>query len=65
MVTISAVVFLAKAQNRPLSLLITQYNDQLNLEGAAVLSFLILAVNFAVRMGLLGCKSIRIKNKTA
>lgn len=62
MVTISAVVFLAKAQNRPLSLLITQYNDQLNLEGAAVLSFLILAVNFAVRMGLLGMKRQRLEN---
>ncbi|MCR5369887.1 MAG: ABC transporter permease subunit [Clostridium sp.] len=59
MVTISAVVFLAKAQNRPLSLLITQYNDQLNLEGAAVLSFLILAVNFTVRTVLLGMRKGR------
>ncbi len=56
MVTISAVVFLANASNRPLSLLVTQYSDQLNLERAAVLSFLILIVNFAVRTCLLSLK---------
>lgn len=56
MVTISAVVFLASAATRPLSLLVTQYSDQLDLEAAAVLSFLILAVNFTVRTVLLGLK---------
>ena len=60
MVTISAVVFLANASNRPLSLLVTQYSDQLNLEGAAVLSFLILLVNFTVRTVLLS-----LRKKTA
>ncbi len=59
MVTISAVVFLASAATRPLSLLVTQYSDQLDLEAAAVLSFLILAVNFTVRTALLGLKERR------
>ena len=45
MVTISAVSFLASSSTRPLSLLITQYADQLNLEGAAALSFVILLIN--------------------
>ncbi len=53
MVTISAVVFLARASTRPLSLLVTQYSDQINPEAAAVLSFIILALNFAVRTLLL------------
>lgn len=35
MVTISAVSFLATAQTRPLSMLVTQYSDQINPEGAA------------------------------
>ena len=56
MVTISAVVFLARASTRPLSLLVTQYHDQMNLADAASLSFWILAVNFFVRTLLLCCK---------
>ena len=44
-ITISAVSFLASASTRPLSLLVVQYSDQLNLAGAAYLSFLILCVN--------------------
>ena len=61
MVTISAVVFLTSASTRPLSLLVTQYHDQMNLAGAAALSFLILAVNFAVRTLLLKLKGKRPK----
>ena len=49
MVTISAVSFLASAQTRPLSMLITQYSDQINPEAAAVLSIFILATNLLVR----------------
>ena len=49
MVTISAVSFLATAQTRPLSMLVTQYSDQINPEGAAVLSFFILTINLLVR----------------
>lgn len=51
MVTISAVSFLAAAQTRPLSLLVTQYADQINPEGAATLTFFILVVNLLVRGG--------------
>ena len=61
MVTISAVVFLATASTRPLSLLVTQYNDQMNLAGAATLSFVILAVNFTVRTLLLSLKRRRVR----
>ena len=49
MVTISAVSFLATAQTRPLSMLVTQYSDQINPEAAAVLSFFILTVNLLAR----------------
>ena len=49
MVTISVVSFLATAQTRPLSMLVTQYSDQINPEGAAVLSFFILTINLLVR----------------
>lgn len=49
MVTISAVSFLSASGTRPLSLLVTQYADQLNLEGAAALSFLLLLLNLLCR----------------
>lgn len=48
-VTISAAAFLSTASTRPLALLVVQYSDQLNLSGAAYLSFLILAVNLLAR----------------
>lgn len=48
-VTISAAAFLSTASTRPLALLAVQYSDQLNLSGAAYLSFLILAVNLLAR----------------
>ena len=51
MVTISAVSFLATAENRPLSMLITQYSDQINPEAAAVLSAFILTANLLARAG--------------
>ncbi len=49
MVTISAVSFLAVSATRPLSMLITQYSDQLNIEAAAALSFVILVLNMLVQ----------------
>lgn len=48
-VTISAAAFLSTASTRPLALLVVQYSDQLNLSGAAYLSFLILAANLLAR----------------
>lgn len=48
-VTISAAAFLSTASTRPLALPVVQYSDQLNLSGAAYLSFLILAVNLLAR----------------
>ncbi|MHC6201909.1 ABC transporter permease subunit [Breznakiellaceae bacterium SP9] len=49
MMTISAVSFLNTVRNKPLSLLITQFEGQLFLEGAAFVSLLILLCNFAVK----------------
>ena len=49
MVTISAVSFLAKVSNRPISLLINQLEQRGQFECIAVVSLLILAVNLAVK----------------
>jgi iron(III) transport system permease protein len=49
MITISAVSFLNTVRNKPLSLMITQFEAQLFLEGAAFVSILILMVNLAVK----------------
>ena len=49
MMTISAVSFLATVRNRPVSLMITQFEAQLFLEGAAFVSVLILGCNLAVK----------------
>jgi iron(III) transport system permease protein len=49
MITISAVSFLSTVRNRPLSLLITQFEAQLFLEGAAFVSLLILGCNLLVK----------------
>ena len=46
MVTISAVSFLATAQTRPLSMLVTQYSDQINPEGRPFCPFLSLPSTF-------------------
>jgi iron(III) transport system permease protein len=50
MMTISAVSFLSMARNRPISLLITQFEAQLFLEGAAYVSVLILLSNLTVKL---------------
>jgi iron(III) transport system permease protein len=49
MMTISAVSFLSNVRNRPVSLLITQFEAQLFLEGAAFVSVLILGCNLIVK----------------
>jgi iron(III) transport system permease protein len=49
MMTISAVSFLSTVRNRPLSLMITQFEAQLFIEGAAFVSILILCCNLALK----------------
>ncbi|MDR2552057.1 MAG: ABC transporter permease subunit, partial [Treponema sp.] len=49
MMTISAVSFLNTVGNKPVSLMITQFESQLFLEGAAFVSLLILGCNFGVK----------------
>jgi iron(III) transport system permease protein len=49
MMTISAISFLNTVKNKPISLMITQFEAQLFLEGAAFVSLLILVCNFTVK----------------
>jgi iron(III) transport system permease protein len=49
MMTISAVSFLNTVRNKPVSLMITQFEAQLFLEGAAFISLLILGCNFVMK----------------
>jgi iron(III) transport system permease protein len=49
MITISAVSFLSTVRNRPVSLMITQFEAQLFLEGAAFISILILGCNLIIK----------------
>jgi iron(III) transport system permease protein len=49
MMTISAVSFLATVRNKPISLMITQFEAQLFLEGAAFVSLVILSCNFFIK----------------
>ena len=49
MMTISAVSFLATTRNKPLSLMINQFEAQMQLECAAVVSLMILLTNLAVK----------------
>jgi iron(III) transport system permease protein len=49
MMTISAVSFLNTVRNRPVSLMITQFEAQLFLEGAAFVSILILGCNLIIK----------------
>ncbi len=49
MMTISAVSFLANASTKPISLMINQFEAQMQLENAAVVSLLILLVNLALK----------------
>lgn len=49
MITISAVSFLSNVRNQPISLIITRFEAQLFLEGAAFVSILILLCNLTVK----------------
>ena len=59
MMTISAVSFLATTANKPVSLMINQFEAQMQLECAAVVSLMILAVNLIIK----GAVHILKKNK--
>lgn len=50
MMTISAVSFLANAQNKPLSLMINLFQAQMVVEGAAFVSLMILIVNILMKL---------------
>ena len=50
MMTISAVSFLANVSNKPLALMITQFEGQMQLECAAFVSLLILLVNVILKV---------------
>ena len=49
MMTISAVSFLANTANKPIALMINQFEAQAQMESAAVVSLLILAINMIVK----------------
>lgn len=49
MMTISAVSFLANTSNKPVSLMINQFEAQMQLESAAVVSLMILVVNLTIK----------------
>ncbi len=49
MMTISAVAFLANTGNKPVALMINQFEAQMQLESAAVVSLSILAVNMLIK----------------
>lgn len=49
MVTISAVSFLANTANKPVALMINQFEAQMQLESAAVVSLMILIINLFVK----------------
>lgn len=49
MITISAVSFLANTTNKPIALMINQFEAQMQLESAAVVSLMILIVNLIIK----------------
>ncbi len=49
MMTISAVSFLANTSNKPVSLMINQFEAQMQLESAAVVSLMILVINLIIK----------------
>ena len=52
MMTISAVSFLANVSNKPISLMIPQFEGQMQMECAAFISLLILLVNVVIKLGI-------------
>ncbi len=63
MITISAVTFLFGTKTMPLSLLINQYEGQMMLEEAAIISLIILIINFTVKLAIYLIKRKRYNNK--
>ena len=49
MITISAVSFLANTSNKPVALMINQFEAQMQLESAAVVSLMILVANLLIK----------------
>ena len=62
MMTISAVSFLANTQNKPISLMISQFKEHNN-EYVAVVSILILVVNVAVKIAVEQIKAFAARRK--
>ena len=56
MMTISAVSFLANVKTKPIALMITQFEGQMQLECAAFVSLIILAVNVMMKFGVFQLK---------
>ena len=62
MMTISAVSFLANSTNKPISLMISQFNEHNN-EYVAVVSILILVVNILMKLAVEQIKAISARRK--
>jgi iron(III) transport system permease protein len=56
MMTISAVSFLSTVYNKPISLLMTEFEVQMHIEGSAFVSALILGCNFIMKFFIYGLK---------
>ena len=56
MMTISAVSFLANVSDKPIALMITQFEGQMQLECAAFVSLVILVVNIVMKYGIFVAK---------
>ncbi|MDR2588530.1 MAG: ABC transporter permease subunit [Spirochaetales bacterium] len=56
MMTISAVSFLSTVHSKPVSLMMSEFEVQMHIEGSAFVSLLILACNFAVKCLIYGLK---------
>lgn len=64
MMTISAVSFLANTANKPVSLMINQFEAQMQLECAAVVSLMILLTNLVVKGAFFLARKHEAKKKT-
>ena len=65
MMTISAVSFLATTMNKPVSLMINQFEAQMQLEEAAVVSLMILLANLIIKLVVYVIKGISNRKKVA
>ncbi|MDR1904731.1 MAG: ABC transporter permease subunit [Treponema sp.] len=58
MMTISAVSFLSTVRTKPVSLLITEFEFQMHIEGSAFVSLLILGCNLFIKFFVYGCNRL-------